>query len=329
MFTRAEYDAAAGIVYEHMQPTLQHAWPLLRDELGCEVWLKHENQTPLGAFKVRGGLVHMRRRRAAGHLNGVITASTGNHGQSIPNAARIEGIEATVVVPQNNSAEKNAAMRALGARLIETGTDFADAVAYARQLADDEGLDMIPSFHGDLVQGVATYAHELFTAAGDLEVVYVPIGLGSGICGVIGMRDMLGLRTRVVGVVAHGANAYALSFKAGHAVPTNTAATFAEGVAVREPNAQALEVIAAGADDVIEVSDAEIRAAVRLIYRATHNLAEGAGAVALAAVMQDRARLQGQRVAAILSGGNIDAHKFAAILTEQPEEPAHDPQQLS
>ncbi|MFC6583940.1 pyridoxal-phosphate dependent enzyme [Sulfitobacter aestuariivivens] len=162
IFTRDAYEAAAGIVYEHLQPTLQHNWPLLAQELGCEVWLKHENQTPLGAFKVRGGLVHMRRRKEAGKLNGVITASTGNHGQSIPNAARIEGIAATVVVPKNNSAEKNAAMRALGARLIEVGDDFADAVAYARQLARDENLDMIPSFHEDLVLGVSTYAHELF-----------------------------------------------------------------------------------------------------------------------------------------------------------------------
>lgn len=315
MFTRAEFDAAAGIVYEHLQPTLQHNWPLLSEELGCELWLKHENQTPLGAFKVRGGLVHMRRRKEAGKLNGVITASTGNHGQSIPNAARLEGIEATVVVPENNSPEKNAAMRALGARLIETGTDFVDAVTYARQLAADEGLDMIPSFHGDLVQGVATYAHELFAAAGELDTVYVPIGLGSGICGVIGMRDMLGLKTRVVGVVAEGANAYALSFAAGHPVPTNTAHTFAEGVAVREPNAEAVKVINAGADRIVEVSDAAIRAAVRLAFRATHNIAEGAGAVALAAVMKEREMLKGQRIGAILSGGNIDAAKFAAILT--------------
>ncbi|MFK7835072.1 MAG: threonine dehydratase [Sulfitobacter sp.] len=314
MFTRAEFDAAKDIVYAQMQPTLQHNWPLLVKELDCDLWLKHENQTPLGAFKIRGGLVHMRRRRQAGQLNGVITASTGNHGQSIPNAARIEGIEATVVVPENNSPEKNAAMRALGARLIETGTDFADAVAYAHQLAKDENLDMIPSFHKDLVTGVATYAHELFTAAGELDVVYVPIGLGSGICGVMGMRDMLGLKTRVVGVVAKGANAYALSFAAGHVVPTNTATTFAEGVAVREPNAHATALINAGADHIAQVSDKAIRDAMRLLFRTTHNLAEGAGAVALAAVMQDREQLEGQRVGAILSGGNIDAAKYAAVL---------------
>lgn len=314
MFDEAEFEAARGIVYEHLQPTLQHNWPVLAQELGAEIWLKHENQTPLGAFKVRGGLVHMRRRKEAGRLNGVITASTGNHGQSIPNAARLEGIEATVVVPENNSPEKNAAMRALGARLLEAGADFIDAVAYARQLAADEGLDMIPSFHKDLVVGVATYAHELFGAAGELDVVYVPIGLGSGICGVMAVRDMLGLNTRVVGVVSSGANAYALSFASGHPTPTNSADTFAEGVAVREPNPQAVALINHGADHIVEVSDDQIRSAMRLIFRATHNVAEGAGAVALAAVLQEREQLQGQRVGAIVSGGNIDAGKFAEIL---------------
>lgn len=315
MFSQAEFDAAKEIVYGQMQPTLQHNWPQLTAELGCDVWLKHENQTPLGAFKVRGGLVHMRRRKEAGKLKGVITASTGNHGQSIPNAARLEGIQATVVVPRNNSAEKNAAMRALGARLIETGTDFADAVAYAKTLAADEGLDMIPSFHPDLVLGVATYAHELFQSAGDLDAVYVPIGLGSGICGVMGVRDMLGLKTKVVGVVSEGANSYALSFAAGDVVPTNAVHTFAEGVAVREPNPQAVAHINAGAECIVQVSDTQIRDAMRLIFRATHNLAEGAGAVALAAVMAEKDQLHGQRVGAILSGGNIDAAQYAAILT--------------
>ena len=251
MFSAAEFKAAQAIVYDHLQPTLQHNWPVLAQELGIDIWLKHENQTPLGAFKVRGGLVHMRRRKEAGRLNGVITASTGNHGQSIPNAARLEGIEATVVVPKNNSPEKNAAMRALGARLLEEGDDFVDAVAFARQLSADEYLDMIPSFHKDLVTGVATYAHEFFTAAGELDVVYVPIGLGSGICGVTAVRDMLGLQTKVVGVVSKGANAYALSFASGHATPTNSADTFAEGVAVREPNHEAVALINQGADHIV------------------------------------------------------------------------------
>ncbi len=314
MFTKDEFETAQSIVYDHIQPTLQHNWPLLAQELGCDVWLKHENQTPLGAFKVRGGLVHMRRRKDAGQLNGVITASTGNHGQSIPNAARLEGIQATVVVPKNNSPEKNAAMRALGANLLEVGQDFSESVTFAKQLAADEGLDMIPSFHKDLVAGVATYAQELFTVAGELDVVYVPIGLGSGICGVMAIRDFLGLKTRVVGVVSRGANSYALSFDAGHPVPTNAVNTFAEGVAVREPNPQAVDLINKGADHIVEVSDDQIRSAMRLIFRATHNVAEGAGAVALAAVMAERAQLQGKRVGAVISGGNIDAGKFAEIL---------------
>ncbi|SLN37345.1 L-threonine dehydratase biosynthetic IlvA [Roseovarius litorisediminis] len=314
MFTKDEFETAQSIVYDHIQPTLQHNWPLLAQELGCDVWLKHENQTPLGAFKVRGGLVHMRRRKDAGQLNGVITASTGNHGQSIPNAARLEGIQATVVVPKNNSPEKNAAMRALGANLLEVGQDFSESVTFAKQLAADEGLDMIPSFHKDLVAGVATYAQELFTVAGELDVVYVPIGLGSGICGVMAIRDFLGLKTRVVGVVSRGANSYALSFDAGHPVPTNAVNTFAEGVAVREPNPQAVDLINKGADHIVEVSDDQIRSAMRLIFRATHNVAEGAGAVALAAVMAERNQLQGKRVGAVISGGNIDAGKFAEIL---------------
>ncbi len=317
MFSSDDFAEAQNIVYTHLQPTLQHNWPLLSQKLGCELWLKHENHTPLGAFKVRGGLVHMHRRKEAGKLNGVITASTGNHGQSIPNAARLMRISATVVVPEKNSAEKNAAMRALGARLIEVGTDFIDAATHARKLAEAEGLDMIPSFHPDLVAGVATYAHELFTKAGELDVVYVPIGLGSGICGVIGMRDMLGLKTRVVGIVSQGANAYALSHEAGHPVATNRADTFAEGVAVREPNAQAVAIINQGAERIAVVDDAQIKAAMRLIFRTTHNLAEGAGAVAMAAVMAEHEQLKNQRVGAILSGGNIDAAKFAKVLLDE------------
>ena len=315
MFSQGDYDAAADIVYRHMSPTLTHAWPQISAAAGAEVWLKHENHTPLGAFKVRGGLVHMTRRRDAGQMNGVITASTGNHGQSIPNAARIVEIPATVVVPQGNCLEKNAAMRALGARLIEVGHDFNAAKTHAEQLAHDENLDMIPSFHPDLVMGVATYAAELFDAAGALDRVYVPIGLGSGICGVIGMRDLLGLSTRVIGVVAKNANAYALSFSQGKPVATNTADTFAEGVAVREPHPDAVAMVNAGADGIIEVEEDQIAAAVRLLFKATHNVAEGAGAVGLAGLLADENRTPSDRCATILSGGNIDTDKFARLLS--------------
>lgn len=313
--SQADFEDAKSIVYETMQPTLQHPWPLLCAQTGCEVWVKHENHTPTGAFKIRGGLVHMRQRKRAGKFNGVITASTGNHGQSIPFAAGREGIKATVVVPQNNSREKNAAMKALGAELIEVGHDFTSAKKFADELAAERGLDMIASFHRDLVLGVSTYAHELFAAAGELDVVYVPIGLGSGICGVISARDLLGLKTKVVGVVSENANAYALSFQENKPISVNRADTFAEGIAVREPNSDAVEIINKGAQRIVEVADEEIRNAMRLIYRATHNVAEGAGAAALAALLKERELNSGKRVGVILSGGNIDTDKYVDVLT--------------
>jgi threonine dehydratase len=314
MFTSSDFERARVIVYSAMPPTPQYAWPLLAQETQCECWVKHENHTPVGAFKVRGGLVHMRLRKERGETNGVITATRGNHGQSIPFAARREGIAATVVVPAGNSVEKNAAMRALGCMLIEGGSDFDEARDTALRLARERGLDMVASFHPELVMGVATYAHELFTQAGDLDAVYVPIGLGSGICGVIAMRDMLGRKTKIIGVVAERANAYALSFAEGRAVPTNSALSFADGMAVRVPHPDAVSIINQGAERIVEVSEDEIAEAMRLCYRTTHNLAEGAGAAALAALMKERAQMKGKRVGLILSGGNIDAGKFAQVL---------------
>jgi threonine dehydratase len=314
MLTASHLERARAIVYGAMPPTPQYAWPLLAAATGCECWVKHENHTPVGAFKVRGGLVHMRLRKERGETNGVITATRGNHGQSIPFAARREGIASTVVVPRGNSTEKNAAMRVLGAELIEAGSDFDEAREIATTLARERGLDMVASFHPELVMGVATYGDELFRAAGELDIVYVPIGLGSGICGVIGVRDLLGLGTKVVGVVAERAPAYALSFAAGRPVPTNSAATFADGVAVRVPHPEAVAAIAKGADRIVEVSEDEISEAVRLYYRSTHNLVEGAGAAPLAALMKERAQMSGKRVGLILSGGNIDMGKFATIL---------------
>ena len=314
MFTRDEFDRACSIVYAAMPPTPQYAWPLLAEATQCECWVKHENHTPIGAFKVRGGLVHMRMRKERGEANGVITATRGNHGQSIPFAARREGVPATVVVPQGNSSEKNAAMRALGCTLIEAGTDFDEARDAAHKLAQERGLDMVASFHPELVLGVATYAHELFSAAGELDAVYVPIGLGSGICGVIAIRDLLGLKTKVIGVVAERANAYRLSFEAKRVVPTNSALSFADGVAVRVPHPDAVLFINQGAERIVEVSEDEVADAMRLCYRATHNLAEGAGAAALAALVKERTRMVGKRVGVILSGGNIDSGKFAQVL---------------
>jgi threonine dehydratase len=314
MFTRNDFDRAQGIVYAAMPPTPQYAWPLLAEATQCECWVKHENHTPTGAFKVRGGLVHMRLRKERGQTNGVITATRGNHGQSIPFAARREGIAATVLVPEGNSIEKNAAMRALGCTLIEAGADFDEARDAALKLARERGLDMVASFHPELVVGVATYAHELFKGANELDAVYVPIGLGSGICGVIGMRDLLGLKTKVIGVVSDKANGYALSFAQGRPVPTSSAATFADGVAVRTPHPDAVAAINRGAERIVEVSDDEIAEAMRIYYRTTHNLAEGAGAAALAALLKERERMKGKRIGVILTGGNIDATKFAQVL---------------
>ena len=321
MFSLADVETAERIVYAAMPPTPQYAWPLLARDMGCEVWVKHENHTPVGAFKIRGGLVHMHMRKQRREMRGVITATRGNHGQSIPFAARRQGIAATVIVPLGNSPEKNAAMRALGAELIESGSDFDEARQTAARLAAERGLDMVASFHPELVLGVSTYAKELFREAGELDAVYVPIGLGSGICGVIQMRDLLGLKTRVIGVVADNAPAYAQSFAANRVIPSNSSATFADGVAVRVPDPDALAIIKAGTDRIVSISEAAIAEAVRTLYRTTHNLAEGAGAIALAAVADEREELKGKRVAVIMSGGNIDMSRAATILAGATPEP--------
>jgi threonine dehydratase len=317
MLSLSEIENAAATVYAAMPPTAQYAWPLLARRTGCTVWVKHENHTPIGAFKVRGGLVYMDRlRRARPGLAGVASATRGNHGQSIALAANRNGLAATIVVPEGNSVEKNAAMRAFGAELIEAGHDFDAAREAAARLAEERGLAMVPSFHRDLVAGVASYALELFRAAPLLDTVYVPIGLGSGLCGTIAARDALGLTTRVVGVVSTEAPAYALSFAAGKVVPTNSANTMADGMAVRGPDAEALDVILKGADRIVQVSDAEIMEAMRAYYTDTHQVTEGAGAAALAALMQERDRMKGKAVGLILSGGNIDRPVYLRALGE-------------
>jgi threonine dehydratase len=280
-----------------------------------EVVVKHENHTPIGAFKVRGGIVYFDRlKRQRPQVQGIVTATRGNHGQSLAFAGARAGIAVTIVVPHGNSTEKNAAMRSFGAELIEHGRDFDEAKEAAIRIASERGVEYAPSFHRDFVIGVATYAHELFSAVADLDTVYVPIGLGSGICGVIGMRDALGLTTRIVGVVSEVANTYLRSFAAGHIIATNSALTFADGVAVRVPDATALEVIRKGAERIIQVTDDEIAEAIRSIYIATHNCAEGAGAAALAALMKERTRLQGRRAAVILTGQNIDRAWMQTVL---------------
>jgi threonine dehydratase len=317
MFTLDDLEDAARQVHAVMPPTPQYAWPLLGARLGAEVWVKHENHTPLGAFKVRGGIVYMAQLKATQpKLAGVIAATRGNHGQSIAFAARRVGLAATIVAPHGNSVEKNAAMRALGAELIEHGSDFQASLEHARELSASRGLFFVESFAPDLVRGVSSYALELFRGAGALDTVYVPIGLGSGICGVIAARDALGLRTDVVGVVAERAAAYALSYAARRSVSTNSADTIADGMACRVPNENALPMIYAGAARVVTVSEDEIRAAMRHYFTDTHNVAEGAGAAPLAAALKERARNTGKRVALVLSGGNVDRSTFAAVLAE-------------
>ena len=315
MFSLAELEGVVPLVRQSVLPTPQYAWPLLRERLGVEVVVKHENHTPIGSFKVRGGVVFFDRlKRQRPEVRGIISATRGNHGQSLAFAGARAGVAVTIVVPHGNSIEKNAAMRSFGAELIEHGRDFDDAREHAVRIAAERGLEFAPSFHRDLVLGVATYAYELFTSIGDLDTVYVPIGLGSGICGVISARDALRHRARIVGVVAEGANTYSRSVAAGRIVPTNSAITFADGMAVRMPDAAALDVIRRGADRVVEVSDDEIAEAIRIIYSATHNCAEGAGAAALAALVKERERLHGGSAAVILSGHNIDRAWMQTVL---------------
>jgi len=314
--TKSEIETAAETVYAAMAPTPQYAWPLLAAASGADVWVKHENHTPTGAFKVRGGLVHMAklRTRKPG-IKGVIAATRGNHGQSIAYGARANGIDAVIVVPEGNSAEKNAAMQAFGAELVVHGHDFQAALEYAEGLAGERGLEMIPSFAVELAHGVATYGMELLTAVPDMETLYVPIGLGSGITGCIAAREALGLTTEIVGVVAENAPAYALSFARGEAVSTNSADTFADGLACRVPAVDAVPIICEHAARVITVSEDEIKAAIRLYYTATHHLVEGAGAAALAALMQERAAMAGKTVGVVLSGGNIDRALYQEIIS--------------
>lgn len=315
LFSLDELHAAASRIAPLMPPTPQYAWPLLAARAGCEVWLKHENHTPTGAFKIRGGIVYLDRlMRENPRLDGVITATRGNHGQSIALAASRLGLASVIVVPEGNSAEKNAAMRAFGGELVVAGQDFDESRIHAARLASDRGLFMVPSFHPDLVMGVATYALELFTAQPDLDAVYVPIGMGSGICGLITARDLLGLKTEIVGVVAAAAPAMAVSFEVGHVTPGNSAATFADGMACRNPDPEAFAIIQKGAARIVTVSEDEIAAAIRALYADTHNIAEGAAAAPLAALLKEGAPMRNRRVGLIMSGGNIDTDRLAAVL---------------
>ena len=313
---------AARSIHAVLSPTPQYRWPLLEAAFGSDrrsgqLWVKHENHTPVGAFKIRGGLRYFERLVAGGaRPAGVVSATRGNHGQSIAFAAARHGVPVLIVVPHGNSREKNAAMRALGAELVEHGEDFQAAREHATELARARGWVMVPSFHPDLVDGVASYALELFDAVPALDVVYVPIGLGSGACGLIAARDALGLATQIVGVGSTGAPAYALSLAAGRPVSHPVTTELADGMACRTPEPDALAILQRGLARIVEVSDAQIAQAMRRLFEATHQAAEGAGAAALAAAWLERDAVAGRRVAVVLSGANIDREVYARVLAD-------------
>jgi threonine dehydratase len=311
MFSLPELEAALSLVHTSFPGTPQYAWPLLAARCDAEVWVKHENHTPTGAFKLRGGLIYAERlQRERPTVRGIISATRGNHGQSLAWAGKRYGVPVKIVVPHGNSVEKNSAMRAFGATLVTEGHDFEMAREAAARMAAAEGLEFAPSFAPDLVKGVATYSLELFRGAPPLDALYVPIGLGSGICGAIRTRDLLGLSTEIIGVQSTGAPVYARSFAEGHLVALNRAETQADGIAVRQPDADAFEIIKAGAARIVTVTDAEIAAAIRAYWTDTHNLVEGAGAAPLAALLAERERMAGKRVGVVISGGNIDLELF-------------------
>jgi threonine dehydratase len=316
--TLGEIEQAARVVYRDFAATPQYRWATLSERLGTPCWVKHENHTPVGAFKIRGGLVYFEQLRQCGPLPAeVVSATRGNHGQSIGWAARRHGVRCTVVVPRGNSREKNAAMRALGVELLEHGEDFQDSREYAQQLSTQRGAHLVPSLHEDLVRGVSTYWWEFLRAVPDLDVVYVPVGQGSGACAAIAARAALGHRTRIVGVISAHATTYADSLAAGQVVPAPVSTLLADGMACRVADAAALSVLATELDSLVRVSDAEVAAAMRALYTDTHNVAEGAGAASFAAAWQQRDAIHGQTVGITLCGANVDAKVFARVLAGQ------------
>ena len=313
--TLDQIESATRIVYAEMQPTPQYCWPLLCESLGTEVWVKHENQTPIGSFKLRGGLVYFSHLAESSEKpKSVVSATKGNHGQSVGFAARRYGIPVTIVVPYGNSIEKNNAMRSLGVNLLEHGDDFQSAREFALKMSHENSMKMIPSFDPLLVTGVASYSLELLKAVKDLDVAYVPIGLGSGICGMLAVRDALKLKTKVVGVVSAHASSYAESYISRRPVESPVSTKIADGMACRVPEQSALELIWEGVERIVQVSDEEIAEAMRILHECTHNVCEGSGAASYAAVMQESSRVKGCKVAVIASGGNIDREVYAAVL---------------
>ncbi|SRR5579871_371688 len=315
--TLDEIRAAQELVYSLMQPTPQMVWPLLSERLGTELWVKHENHTPIGAFKARTAVVYAAELfKQKNDISGLVTATRGNHGQSVALAARRFGVPAYIVVPRGNSTEKNAAMRAQGGTLIEYGDDYQESKEHAQKLAGERGWHFVPSYHPNVVKGVATYWLEFFSAVNDLDTVYVPIGQGSSICSCAAVRNALNLRTKIIGVVAEGAPAYALSFEAGRKIAAPVTTLLADGMACRVPDDASLSVVLENVERVIQVSEEEIRQAMRTIFTDTHNVAEGAGAAGFAAAMKERNMLGGKRVGFVLTGGNVDRDVFAKVLAD-------------
>ena len=311
----SEIEAAAQVVYRDFAPTPQYRWALLSQRLGADCWVKHENHTPVGAFKIRGGLTYFDQLKQRGELpREVISATRGNHGQSIGWAARAHGVACTIVVPHGNSVEKNAAMRALGVQLVEHGDDFQDCREHAKKLAAERGAHMVPSFHKDLLRGVSTYWWEFLRAVPQLDVIYVPIGQGSGACSAVAAKRALGHAVRIVGVVSAHATTYADSIAAGRVVEAPVSTELADGMACRVADAEALAVLAPALDHIVQVTDAEVAQAMRALFADTHNVAEGAGAAALAAALQEKEALKGLNVGLSLSGGNVDSAQFARVL---------------
>jgi threonine dehydratase len=314
-----EIKDAQQLVYAVMPPTPQIVWPLLCERLGAEVWVKHENHTPIGAFKARTAVVYaaeLFRGSNSSNVKGLVTATRGNHGQSVALAARRFNVTAHVVVPQGNSAEKNAAMRAQGADLIEFGSDFQESKEHAQKLAAEHGWHFVPSYHRNIVKGVATYWLEFFSAVADLDVVYVPIGQGSGICACAAVRNGLNLKTRIVGVVPEGAPGYALSFEAGRKIAAPVTTLLGDGMACRVPDDASLEVVLENVDRVLQVSEQEMAKAMKIYFTDTHNVVEGAGAAGLAAALKEKSSLHGKRVGLVVTGGNVDHDVFARVLQD-------------
>ncbi|MGH9516201.1 MAG: threonine dehydratase [Terriglobales bacterium] len=316
--TLQEIAEAQKLVYQLMLPTPQISWPLLNQKLEARVWIKHENHTPIGAFKARSAVFYAAQLfRSGNSIKGIITATRGNHGQSVALGGQRFNVPVTIVVPHSNSVEKNAAMRSQGARLIEFGQDFQESREHAQKLSREQGLHFIPPFHHDIVTGVATYWMELFTAVSDLDAVYAPIGMGSGICAACAVRNGMKLKTKIIGVAAEGAPAYAFSFEAGRRIEAPVTTVIADGMACRVPDDDALEIIQKNVDHIVTVSDDEIRRAMRIYFSDTHNVIEGAGAASLAAALKEKSSVAGKRIALVATGGNVDRDVFTKVLLER------------